>query len=102
MIAGYLHDTGRVYIPLKIVEKQGELNGEELLQVREHRQITGEILSAFSEPGEIIHWTAEHHEKLDGSGYPFHLDADYLQFPDGSSSSRIFSLPIPKPPVAPE
>ncbi|MDM4206941.1 HD-GYP domain-containing protein [Klebsiella spallanzanii] len=81
-IAGYLHDIGKVYIPLKILEKQGELNAEELLQVREHSYMTGEILSAFSELGEIINWAANHHEKLDGSGYPLHLNQDYLQLED--------------------
>lgn len=44
--------------------------------------MTGEILSAFSELGEIINWAANHHEKLDGSGYPLHLNQDYLQLPD--------------------
>ena len=81
-IAGYLHDIGKVYIPLSILEKQGELNDEELLQVREHSYMTGEILSTFSELGEIINWAANHHEKLDGSGYPLHLNEDYLQLPD--------------------
>lgn len=81
-IAGYLHDIGKVYIPLAILEKQGELNDEELLQVREHSYMTGEILSTFSELGEIINWAANHHEKLDGSGYPLHLNGDYLQLPD--------------------
>ena len=81
-IAGYLHDIGKVHIPLKILEKQGELNDEELLQVREHSYMTGEILSTFSELGEIINWAANHHEKLDGSGYPLHLNEHYLQLPD--------------------
>ncbi|MCV4820124.1 HD domain-containing protein, partial [Acinetobacter baumannii] len=35
-IAGYLHDIGKVYIPLSILEKEGELDDEELSQVREH------------------------------------------------------------------
>lgn len=81
-IAGYLHDIGKVYIPLAILEKQGELDAEELLLVREHSYMTGEILSAFSELGEIINWAANHHEKLDGSGYPLHLNKDYLQLAD--------------------
>lgn len=81
-IAGYLHDIGKVYIPLTILEKQGELNNEELQQVREHSYMTGEILSSFSELGEIINWAANHHEKLDGSGYPLHLGANYLQLAD--------------------
>ncbi|TCQ77229.1 putative nucleotidyltransferase with HDIG domain [Raoultella ornithinolytica] len=80
--AGYLHDIGKIFIPLDILEKQGELAPEELLQVREHSYMTGELLSAFSELGEIINWAANHHEKLDGSGYPLHLNADYLHLPD--------------------
>ncbi|MGY0247439.1 HD-GYP domain-containing protein, partial [Klebsiella michiganensis] len=44
--------------------------------------MTGEILSTFSELGEIINWAANHHEKLDGSGYPLHLNEHYLQLPD--------------------
>lgn len=81
-VAGYLHDIGKIYIPLAILEKQGHLTGDELLQVREHSYMTGAILSAFSELGEIINWASNHHEKLDGSGYPLHLNADYLHLPD--------------------
>ncbi|MGS3447890.1 HD domain-containing phosphohydrolase [Klebsiella electrica] len=81
-IAGYLHDIGKINIPLDILEKQGELTPDELRHVREHSYMTGEILSAFSELGEIINWAANHHEKLDGSGYPLHLNQDYLQLPD--------------------
>jgi HD-GYP domain-containing protein (c-di-GMP phosphodiesterase class II) len=77
-----LHDIGKINIPLDILEKQGELTPDELRQVREHSYMTGEILSAFSELGEIINWAANHHEKLDGSGYPLHLNQDYLQLPD--------------------
>ena len=81
-IAGYLHDIGKVYIPLKILEKQGELNSEERLQVREHSYMSSEILRNFSELGEIINWASNHHEKLDGSGYPLHLNENYLLLPD--------------------
>ncbi len=81
-IAGYLHDIGKINIPLNILEKQSGLTPDELRHVREHSYMTGEILSAFSELGEIINWAANHHEKLDGSGYPLHLNQDHLQLPD--------------------
>ncbi|MEL0552888.1 MULTISPECIES: HD domain-containing phosphohydrolase [Enterobacteriaceae] len=81
-VAGYLHDIGKIYTPLAILEKQGELTRDELLQVREHSYMTGAMLSAFSELGEIINWASNHHEKLDGSGYPLHLNEDYLHLPD--------------------
>lgn len=81
-IAGYLHDIGKVNIPLNILEKQGELSSEERLQVQEHSYMSSKILRNFSELGEIINWASNHHEKLDGSGYPLHLNEDYLQLPD--------------------
>ena len=81
-VAGYLHDIGKIYIPLAILEKQGELTDDERLQVREHSYMTGAMLSAFSELGEIINWAANHHEKLDSSGYPLHLNENYLHLPD--------------------
>ncbi|RRE43195.1 HD domain-containing protein [Klebsiella pneumoniae] len=61
-IAGYLHDIGKVYIPLSILEKEGELDDEELSQVREHSYMTGELLSDYSELGDIINWASNHHE----------------------------------------
>ncbi|MCS5946338.1 HD domain-containing protein [Klebsiella variicola subsp. variicola] len=46
-IAGYLHDIGKISIPLSILEKEGELDDDELGQVREHSYMTGEILSDY-------------------------------------------------------
>jgi putative nucleotidyltransferase with HDIG domain len=81
-IAGYLHDIGKIYIPLTILEKQGELNDDETQQIREHSYMTGEILRDFTDLAEIIDWAANHHEKLDGSGYPLNLNHRYLHLPD--------------------
>ena len=86
-IAGYLHDIGKVYIPLSILEKEGELDDEELSQVREHSYMTGELLSDYSELGDIINWASNHHEKMDGSGYPLHLEKEHLTLAD-----RIISI----------
>ena len=71
----------------RILEKEGELNEDELNQVREHSYMTGEILSDYSELGDIINWASNHHEKLDGSGYPLHLEKDHLTLAD-----RIISI----------
>ena len=81
-IAGYLHDIGKIYIPLAILEKQAELSDDEAQLIREHSYMTGEILRDFTDLGEIIDWAANHHEKLDGSGYPLNLNHRYLQLPD--------------------
>jgi uncharacterized domain HDIG len=81
-IAGYLHDIGKIYIPLAILEKQAELSDDEAELIREHSYMTGEILRDFTDLAEIIDWAANHHEKLDGSGYPLHLNHRYLHLPD--------------------
>ncbi|UAL36251.1 HD-GYP domain-containing protein [Klebsiella aerogenes] len=81
-IAGYLHDIGKIYIPLAILEKQAELSDDEAQLIREHSYMTGEILRDFTDLAEIIDWAANHHEKLDGSGYPLNLNHRYLQLPD--------------------
>ncbi len=86
-IAGYLHDIGKIYVPLSILEKEGELDDDELNQVREHSYMTGDLLSDYSELGDIINWASNHHEKLDGSGYPLHLDNNHLTLAD-----RIISI----------
>ncbi len=62
-IAGYLHDIGKVYIPLSILEKRASWMMRELSQVREHSYMTGELLSDYSELGDIINWASNHHEK---------------------------------------
>lgn len=82
-IAGYLHDIGKVYIPLSILEKEGELD-DELESVREHGYMTGELLEDYSELGDIINWASNHHEN-GRQRPPLHLekhltlaDRDYL------------------------
>jgi hypothetical protein len=75
------------FISLSILEKEGELDDDELSQVREHSYMTGDLLSDYSELGDIINWASNHHEKLDGSGYPLHLEKDHLTLAD-----RIISI----------
>jgi HD-GYP domain-containing protein (c-di-GMP phosphodiesterase class II) len=76
--AGLLHDIGKVGISNQILDKNGPLTSDERAEVEQHPQYTWQILShieAFSG----FAWTAAvHHEKLDGSGYPFRLAATEL------------------------
>ena len=44
--------------------------------------MTGELLSDYSELGDIINWASNHHEKMDGSGYPLHLEKEHLTLAD--------------------
>lgn len=86
-IAGYLHDVGKFAIPLEILEKQGELNREEFLLMKSHAFYTYEVLSEIKGFETIRDWSALHHERLDGSGYPFGLKGEEL-----SRGARIMAI----------
>jgi len=81
-IAGLLHDLGKLSIRDGILEKQGQLTMDEFTVIKQHPYYTYHILSGAGIAGDVAEWAAYHHEKLDGSGYPFHLDA--AQIPLGS------------------
>lgn len=74
-VAGYLHDLGKVAVPNSILEKNGKLDPDELDIMRGHTYFTYQILNTIDGFEEISGWAAFHHEKLDGSGYPFHCNA---------------------------
>ncbi len=72
-IAGLLHDFGKIAIPQEVLDKKGELTEGEFNIIRAHSYYTGKILSNISGISEISKWTLLHHERCDGSGYPFGL-----------------------------
>lgn len=72
-IAGYLHDLGKLAIPAEILEKPAALSDEEFDMMRSHTYHTRRILETIPGLETIAGWAAGHHERLDGSGYPFHL-----------------------------
>lgn len=70
MIAGYLHDIGKIIIPQEILCKPGKISPEEYSLIKNHVQAGYELLKNVSFPWEISRPVIEHHERLDGSGYP--------------------------------
>ena len=86
-LAGYLHDLGKLAVPAEILEKPGKLTQEEFNVIRSHTYHTYRTLENI--PGlELVNiWGALHHERLDGTGYPFHLAADDLPL-----GSRIMAV----------
>lgn len=86
-IAGYLHDIGKLFTPLSILEKNGKLESDEYAMMKQHSYKTLVMLNPIPELGNIVHWAANHHERLDGSGYPFRLAAASLDMP-----SRILAV----------
>jgi len=72
-IAGYMHDLGKLAVPVEILDKPAHLNRNEFNVVRHHSFYTYRILEPIAALKTINTWAAFHHERLDGFGYPFHL-----------------------------
>ena len=76
--AGHLHDIGKLSVPLEILEKPGVLDEQEVAVIRHHSYQTFKVLQRIGVDEAIRNWGAYHHEHLDGSGYPFHVNASQL------------------------
>ena len=79
--AGLLHDIGKVGVSNRILDKNGPLDAAERAAIEQHPVYTWEILRRVSVFADFARQAATHHEKLDGSGYPWNLDADELDLP---------------------
>ena len=80
-ISGYLHDIGKIGVDPGLIEKNGPLTDDEFDLVKLHTYYTGQILSTLSISewfNEIVIWAQNHHEKADGSGYPYSLQDENL------------------------
>ncbi len=80
LIAGYLHDLGKITIDNEILEKPGQLDAREYRIIRAHTFYTYRLLSGVPGFESIAEWAAFHHEKLNGNGYPFHLEEKALPY----------------------
>jgi putative nucleotidyltransferase with HDIG domain len=79
--AGLLHDIGKLAISNRILDKPGKLTDEEFAIIRTHPAYSLQILQRAACFAPIAELAANHHEKLDGSGYPRGLDAASLDLP---------------------
>ncbi len=86
-IAGNFHDLGKITVPNTLINKTSQLTREEAAIMRSHTFYTHYILGTINGIQHIAEWAAYHHERLDGSGYPFHVDARQL-----SVGSRIMAV----------
>ena len=86
-IAGNFHDVGKLVIPNSILEKPVRLTKEEYDIIRCHTYYTYYTLTSIGGLQRIAEWAAYHHEKLDGSGYPFHLGRHEI-----GTGSRIMAV----------
>jgi PAS domain S-box-containing protein len=72
-IAGLLHDVGKLGIPAEILSKPSQLSAIELALIRQHPHIAYDLLTDIPFPGPVAEIVLQHHERLDGSGYPHAL-----------------------------
>lgn len=72
-IAGILHDIGKIYVPSEFLSKPGKLNKVEFDIIKAHPQVGYDILSKIKFPWPIDTIVLQHHERINGSGYPYKL-----------------------------
>lgn len=77
-IAGNLHDLGKIRTPQSILEKPGKLTDEEYNVIKEHAYFTDLLLGGVAGFEEVRDWAALHHEKMNGTGYPYHRAANAI------------------------
>ena len=69
-LAGILHDIGKMAVPSEILTKPGSITRSEVLLLREHAENGYDILKSIDFPWPVAEIVLQHHERIDGSGYP--------------------------------
>ena len=69
-IAALLHDIGKIVVPAEILSKPGRLTGPEMQIIRQHADAGANTASLIGFEGDVAEIIRQHHERLDGSGYP--------------------------------
>jgi hypothetical protein len=77
-VAGIVHNLGKVFLPWNILAREGPLSAVEFGLVKTHPQLGHEILQEFDFPWPLAEIVLQHHERLDGSGYPSGLRGDEI------------------------
>jgi len=72
-IIGLLHDVGKIAVPAEILSKPGKINQYEFNIIKNHSQVGFDILEKVEFPWPVAKAILQHHERLDGSGYPYGL-----------------------------
>ena len=86
-LAALVHDLGKIQVPSEILVKPGRLNEFEWKMLQEHPSVGVEILRPVGYPWPVAQAVLQHHERLDGSGYPQGLKGDQI-----STEARIIGV----------
>ncbi len=77
-LAAIIHDLGKIHIPAEILSKPGRLNDIEFMLIKTHPKSGYDILKDVKFPWPIADMILQHHERLDGSGYPLGLKGEQI------------------------
>ena len=77
-LAGALHDIGKLLVSNDILEKPGKLTDDEFAVMKDHASATRYVLRLVKGIPDVVKWASNHHEKLNGKGYPRGLTAENL------------------------
>jgi PAS domain S-box-containing protein/putative nucleotidyltransferase with HDIG domain len=86
-IASALHDIGKIHVPAEILNKPVGLSEYEMALVRNHPQVGFEILKSVDFPGPVAKIVSQHHERINGSGYPYGIRGEDIML-----ESRILGV----------
>ena len=86
-LAAALHDIGKIGVPDEILRKPGPLTSQEWVSMKQHPKIGADILGPVTELALVAPIIIAHHEKFDGSGYPYGLKGDDIPL-----GARILSV----------
>lgn len=104
-LGAMLHDVGKIYIPLEVLNKPGKLTDEEFDLIKSHSELGFETLRKIHEiPFPVAHCALQHHERLDGYGYPRGLKGEEIHkyskiisvadVFDAVTSNRVYRSPM--------
>lgn len=79
-IAATIHDLGKITVPAEILSKPGKITDIEFAMIKVHSQVGYDILKDIDFPWPVAEMVLQHHERLDGSGYPQGLHEDEIIF----------------------
>ncbi len=77
-LGGIIHDIGKIYIPAEILNRPGRLTPTEFAIIKSHPEVGHDIMKDVRFPWPVQEMILQHHERLDGSGYPHGLKGDEI------------------------